>query len=117
MRCPFFARAVMGSALFFLRIRRPPRSTLFPYTTLFRSIASLNFATHFLAWRRRSLVAYARDPEAGMVMLAMLGSAAMIAVYLWYVDFYPSFWTSLRFAAFNVVSIASTTGFETTLNA
>src|SRR3712207_7748456 len=25
------------SVLFFLRIRRPPRSTLFPYTTLFRS--------------------------------------------------------------------------------
>src|SRR6266700_6697319 len=25
---------------FFLMIRRPPRSTLFPYTTLFRSIAS-----------------------------------------------------------------------------
>src|SRR3712207_7180567 len=27
--------------LFFLMIRRPPRSTLFPYTTLFRSIANL----------------------------------------------------------------------------
>src|SRR5258708_40197616 len=26
---------------FFLMIRRPPRSTLFPYTTLFRSIAYL----------------------------------------------------------------------------
>src|SRR3712207_6933294 len=26
--------------LFFLMIRRPPRSTLFPYTTLFRSIES-----------------------------------------------------------------------------
>src|SRR5437764_5720769 len=26
---------------FFLMIRRPPRSTLFPYTTLFRSIASI----------------------------------------------------------------------------
>src|SRR5690348_18100467 len=25
------------SSFFFLRIRRPPRSTLFPYTTLFRS--------------------------------------------------------------------------------
>src|SRR5438105_11363536 len=25
------------SLFFFLRIRRPPRSTLFPYTTLFRS--------------------------------------------------------------------------------
>src|SRR5260370_9502618 len=28
---------------FFLMIRRPPRSTLFPYTTLFRSHFSLNF--------------------------------------------------------------------------
>ena len=27
----------MYSVLFFLMIRRPPRSTLFPYTTLFRS--------------------------------------------------------------------------------
>src|SRR5260370_40178131 len=27
----------MVSFLFFLMIRRPPRSTLFPYTTLFRS--------------------------------------------------------------------------------
>src|SRR5438132_12321201 len=26
--------------LFFLMIRRPPRSTLFPYTTLFRSVDS-----------------------------------------------------------------------------
>src|SRR5256885_13730461 len=28
---------------FFLMIRRPPRSTLFPYTTLFRSLAKLPF--------------------------------------------------------------------------
>src|SRR3712207_8773812 len=27
----------MRTTFFFLRIRRPPRSTLFPYTTLFRS--------------------------------------------------------------------------------
>src|SRR5215216_7911554 len=31
---------------FFLMIRRPPRSTLFPYTTLFRSCRS--------PWRRRA---------------------------------------------------------------
>src|SRR5438034_7023705 len=29
--------SVLLSAVFFLMIRRPPRSTLFPYTTLFRS--------------------------------------------------------------------------------
>src|SRR5690242_21090194 len=30
----------MRTFLYFLMIRRPPRSTLFPYTTLFRSSAS-----------------------------------------------------------------------------
>src|SRR2546422_11346687 len=34
-------RSVPAFGFFFLMIRRPPRSTLFPYTTLFRS--------HFLA--------------------------------------------------------------------
>src|SRR3712207_8141817 len=29
---------------FFLMIRRPPRSTLFPYTTLFRSVVALTWA-------------------------------------------------------------------------
>src|SRR2546430_12026489 len=31
-------------------IRRPPRSTLFPYTTLFRSMIRLFVATIFLGW-------------------------------------------------------------------
>src|SRR2546422_10316259 len=31
---------------FFLMIRRPPRSTLFPYTTLFRSRLTCVFGTH-----------------------------------------------------------------------
>src|SRR5256885_16248459 len=31
--------AVLLFLFFFLMIRRPPRSTLFPYTTLFRSVA------------------------------------------------------------------------------
>src|SRR3712207_7719162 len=36
------------SAFFFLMIRRPPRSTLFPYTTLFRSKDAL-LRLHLLA--------------------------------------------------------------------
>src|SRR5437762_7927500 len=31
------AARLLNSSLFFLLLRRPPRSTLFPYTTLFRS--------------------------------------------------------------------------------
>src|SRR5690349_22781716 len=45
MRCPpsvslcvsIFSRLTFSFSFFFLMIRRPPRSTLFPYTTLFRS--------------------------------------------------------------------------------
>src|SRR5256885_9793670 len=33
----------LSASFFFLMIRRPPRSTLFPYTTLFRSSYRLNF--------------------------------------------------------------------------
>src|SRR4051794_41815374 len=35
------------SIFFFLMIRRPPRSTLFPYTTLFRSEVSPDGEEHF----------------------------------------------------------------------
>src|SRR3989442_13411888 len=31
---------------FFLMIRRPPRSTLFPYTTLFRSVLARGLSRH-----------------------------------------------------------------------
>src|SRR2546425_3402691 len=34
---PRVALRILSSFFFFLMIRRPPRSTLFPYTTLFRS--------------------------------------------------------------------------------
>src|SRR5687767_15835510 len=40
---------------FFLMIRRPPRSTLFPYTTLFRSdaptVSSTSTSSDSTAWR------------------------------------------------------------------
>src|SRR2546422_11240133 len=34
------------SSFFFLMIRRPPRSTLFPYTTLFRSAPQMGRSAH-----------------------------------------------------------------------
>src|SRR3712207_8200773 len=39
----------MTAWLFFLMIRRPPRSTLFPYTTLFRSYAMASAAAQKVA--------------------------------------------------------------------
>src|SRR2546422_7971440 len=43
---------------FFLMIRRPPRSTLFPYTTLFRSGEG-----HQPSWRRRRTSLYVSRPR------------------------------------------------------
>src|SRR2546427_6800098 len=37
-------------SFFFLMIRRPPRSTLFPYTTLFRSGFLSDYSTHAFGW-------------------------------------------------------------------
>src|SRR2546430_4750042 len=37
-------------------IRRPPRSTLFPYTTLFRSLSSPSLAPNLLCSRLNSIV-------------------------------------------------------------
>src|SRR5258708_27605632 len=45
---------------FFLMIRRPPRSTLFPYTTLFRSPMILSWAAGNPAHRRKNTVAKSR---------------------------------------------------------
>src|SRR5688572_33214625 len=45
---------------FFLMIRRPPRSTLFPYTTLFRSSARLRRGLVRLFTRREGADAHAR---------------------------------------------------------
>src|SRR2546427_12732164 len=46
---------------FFLMIRRPPRSTLFPYTTLFRSVmdkmGTIDFVGHSVAQLTSPLVA------------------------------------------------------------
>src|SRR5690348_17701566 len=49
-----------SSFFFFLMIRRPPRSTLFPYTTLFRSLSVQNGVVSTLprtAYRRTDAVA------------------------------------------------------------
>src|SRR5206468_6734232 len=49
------------SLFFFLRIRPPPRSPLFPYTTLFRSVRG----PHRLRHRRRAGPATARRARGG----------------------------------------------------
>src|SRR5947208_8727992 len=55
--CPLYLRLIVSSLFFFLIIRRPPRSTLFPYTTLFRSKWPVEAARFNLALTAFLLVA------------------------------------------------------------
>ncbi|MDI6749616.1 MAG: potassium transporter TrkG [Rhodocyclaceae bacterium] len=81
---------------------------------VFMLLAGINFATHFLAVHGRSLRPYRHDPEVGWYFAVVLGSIVGIALYLYAHDVYADFPTALRFAAFNVVSIATTTGYANT---
>ena len=78
---------------------------------VFMLIAVVNFATHFLAWRGRSLAAYRNDLEAFSSWGLILGSCVGIAIFLWWQGVYPGFWTALRHASFNLVSIATSSGY------
>ena len=83
-------------------------------TILFMLIAGINFGTHFLAFRRREFSPYAADSEAWLYLLVVIGSCFAIAWFLLGNHVYADYWTALRFASFNVVSIATTTGFAST---
>ena len=80
----------------------------------FMLIAGCNFATHYLVLSGRSLRPYVTDPEAGWFLLVTVGSSIGIALFLYAHDVYPTFSEALRYAAFNLVSIATTTGYANT---
>ena len=80
---------------------------------VFMAIAGVNFALYFVAWKRRSLLGVWRDIESRLFLLTMTVAVLVIAAFLTAHKVYPSFEVSLRHAAFNVVSIATTTGFAT----
>ncbi len=78
---------------------------------VFMLLAVVNFATHFLAWRGRSLRVYWRDAEAVASVSLIVASCFGIALFLWWQNIYPGFWTALRHASFNMVSIGASSGY------
>lgn len=78
---------------------------------LFMLFAVINFSSHFLAWRGKTLRVYLLDTEAQAALGLIVASCFGIAFFLWFNDVYPSFLTALRHASFNVVSIGASSGF------
>ncbi len=80
---------------------------------VFMLLAGISFATHFVALRHLTARAYLVDVEVRYFVMTAGLSVLGIASYLWLSNDYPDFVTALRFAAFNVISVGTTTGYST----
>lgn len=78
---------------------------------VFMLFAVVSFTTHFLIWRGRSIKLYLRDAEAVSAISLIILSCGGIALFLWWQGVYPDFLTALRHASFNLVSIATDSGY------
>ncbi|MDX9993979.1 MAG: potassium transporter TrkG [Rhodocyclaceae bacterium] len=80
----------------------------------FALLSGINYATHFLAFRARSLNAYRHDAELPFYFSVMAISILALTAYLMQFDIYDNAWTALRYVAFHSISLATSLGFATT---
>jgi trk system potassium uptake protein TrkH len=83
-------------------------------TIVFMLVAGINFATHFQVLRKRSLKSYREDPEVGVFFAVIAASIVGITLFLLAKGVYQDFWVALRYTAFNLVSVATSTGYANT---
>src|ERR1043165_133357 len=79
-----WARGEVSKCSFCLMIRRPPRSTLFPYTTLFRSLRSLRarMALDGVSWVQGGSVEIAVGHVGRVLQSAMLAGCYRIGAVI-----------------------------------
>ncbi len=80
----------------------------------FMILGTINFATHFGAWRHRSVLAYWRDSEFRTCIAIIFGFSVMVSLPLILSGTFDSSLTSIRKAMFHVISLGTNTGFVTT---
>jgi len=81
---------------------------------VFIMLGSLNFTVHYVVWHHKfDIRQYWRDIQGRVfiyIVLVLIGIS--VAVLMWQ-GVYTSFWTALRYASFEVISIISSTGYAT----
>lgn len=79
---------------------------------VFLLLSGANFALHFIAWRRRSLLAYLRDSEFRFYMLVLFVVALVVTLVLAFSGTYSGM-EAVTKGVFQAVSIGTTAGFTT----
>ena len=80
----------------------------------FMFLAGINFSLHFVAWRNNSIRHYLGDPEFRAYAQIIFVLICTVLIALYFGNQYGSLPETLRHGIFQVVSIATTTGFTTT---
>ncbi|HQD13829.1 MAG TPA: potassium transporter TrkG [Ottowia sp.] len=81
---------------------------------LYMSLAGISFARYFMVWRTRSLRPLWRDAEVRAYVLVLLAAIVVVWGILLRQGQHVDAGHALRDAAFQVVSVATTTGYATT---
>ncbi|MDX1252722.1 MAG: potassium transporter [Gammaproteobacteria bacterium] len=80
---------------------------------VFMLLGGINFAMHFMAWRQRDLGQYWRDAESRGFFYIVAAIIAITTVTLVLTRQYPDFLEALRYGAFQVITMITSTGFLT----
>jgi trk system potassium uptake protein TrkH len=80
---------------------------------VFMTIAGINFALHFSAWRRASAQPYFIDPELKVYAVLLLSFSVLVSFALFVTGTYDTLASSFRYGFFQVISAMTTTGFTT----
>jgi len=78
---------------------------------LFMMLGGINFGLHFVAWRRASLSVYSTDSELRAFLRIVLAATLLVTLMIWFGGDYAHLLDAFRFAAFQIVSSITTTGF------
>jgi len=81
---------------------------------VFMTLAGISFARYFIVWRSRSALPLLRDTEVRAYGVVLMASVALVTVILLAHGTYDDPTEGLRAAAFQVVSLATTTGYVST---
>lgn len=79
---------------------------------VFMTSAGFSFLLHFTAWRQRSLILYWRDSEARAYVFSLVVTVLALTAFLMFNHVYPGWEPSFRYALFNTISVATTTGYS-----
>ena len=79
---------------------------------VFMLLAGISFARYFIVWRMGSVMSLVRDVEVRSYLVVLLVSIGLVSVLLAVENTVDSFPEALRVSAFQVISVATTTGYS-----